>query len=218
MTPVMMLSDGFIANGSEPWLIPSMTDYPHINPPIVTEVPEGGYMPYKRDEKRLARGWALPGTVGLEHRIGGLEKDAVKGSVSHDPVNHQKMVDLRAAKVARVADFVPEQTVYGDKQGELLVVGWGGTYGHLRTAVDELRAQGKSVSHCHFEMINPLPKNTKKILEKYKKIVVCELNMGQFADYLRVNFQEFKYEQLNKTQGLPFTVAELTDKFNSLLK
>lgn len=218
MTPVLMLSDGFIANGSEPWRIPSMADYPSIVPPMVTEVPDGGYLPYKRDEKRLARGWALPGTVGLEHRVGGLEKDFLKGSVSHDPENHQRMVNIRAEKVARVADFVAEQSVYGDKKGELLVVGWGGTYGHLRTAVDAARAQGKSVSHCHFEMINPLPKGVKKIFEGFKKIVVCELNMGQFADYLKVNFQEFRYEQFNKTQGLPFTVEELTEKFDSLLK
>lgn len=218
MTPVLLLTDGFIANGSEPWLIPQMADYPQIIPPMVTEVPDAGYSPYKRDEKRLARGWALPGTVGLEHRIGGLEKDNVSGAVSHNPANHQKMVNLRAQKVALVAEFVPEQTVYGDKKGDLLVVGWGGTYGHLRTAVDALRAEGKSVSHCHFEMINPLPKGVKKIFEGFKKIVVCELNMGQFADYLKVNFQEFKYEQMNKTQGLPFTVVELSDKFNALLK
>lgn len=217
MTPVLLLTDGFIANGTEPWRIPSMSDMPTITPPMVTEVPEGGYFPYKRDEKRLARSWALPGTVGLEHRVGGLEKDYLKGSVSHDPLNHQRMVEARAAKVARVADFVPEQEVYGDKKGELLVVGWGGTFGNLRTTVDELRGQGKSVSHCHFQMINPLPHGVDKIFKNFKKIVVCELNMGQFANYLRMNFPQFEYLQFNKVQGLPFTTVELSEKFNELL-
>ena len=218
MTPVILLSDGFIANGSQPWKIPSMSEFPQIVPPIVTERPEGGYMPYARDEKRLARSWALPGTKGLEHRVGGLEKDFLKGSVSHDPTNHQRMVDIRAAKVARIADFIPQQEVLGNPEGgELLVIGWGGTYGHLLTAVEEMRAAGKDVTLCHFNYINPLPKNTREILGKYKKLVVCELNMGQFANYLRMNFQEFEYRQFNKTQGLPFTVVELKEKFEELL-
>lgn len=217
MTPVILLSDGYIANGSEAWRVPSMSDFPEINPPIVTEKPEGGFLPYKRDELRLARSWALPGSPGCEHRLGGLEKQDGKGCISHDPLNHQKMVDMRAAKVARVADFIPEQEVYGDKSGDLLVVGWGGTYGQLRTAVDAMRAEGKSVSHCHFSYINPLPKGVEKIFSKFKKIVVCELNMGQFANYLRINFQQFDYLQYNKVQGLPFTVTELTDHFQGLL-
>lgn len=217
MTPVILLTDGFIANGSEPWKIPSMSDFPGIKPPIIQECPDGGYLPYKRDEARLARTWALPGTPGLEHRVGGLEKDFFKGSVSHDPVNHQKMVDIRAAKVARVAEFIPKQEVFGDKKGGLLVVGWGGTFGHLRSAVEVMRAEGKSVSHCHFSFISPLPKETEEIFERYDKIVVCELNMGQFCNYLRVNLQKFNYHQFNKVQGLPFTVSELTDKFNELL-
>lgn len=217
MTPVILLSDGYIANGSEAWRIPSMSDFPEINPPIVTEKPEGGFLPYKRDELRLARSWALPGSPGCEHRLGGLEKQDGKGCISHDPLNHQKMVDMRAAKVARVADYIPEQEVYGDKSGDLLVVGWGGTYGQLRTAVDAMRAEGKSVSHCHFSYINPLPKGVEKIFSKFKKIVVCELNMGQFANYLRMNFQQYDYLQYNKVQGLPFTVTELTDHFQELL-
>lgn len=218
MTPVMLLTDGFIANGSEPWRIPSMSDYPSITPPIVESAPEGGYMPYARDDKRLARSWALPGTKGLEHRIGGLEKDYVKGSVSHDPVNHQRMVEARAAKVARVADFIPDQEVFGSTDGgELLVVGWGGTWGHLYSAVEDLRKEGQDVSLCHFNYINPLPKNTKEVFSKFKKIVVCELNMGQFADYLRTQHQEFTYNQYNKVQGLPFTIIELKAKFLELL-
>ncbi len=217
MTPVVLLTDGYIANGTEPWKIPSMKDFPAINPPIVPEGTEG-YMPYARDEKRLARSWAFPGKKGLEHRVGGLEKDFIKGSVSHDPINHQKMTDIRAAKVERVKEFIPEQDVFGDKEGDLLVIGWGGTYGHLLTAVQKIREEGKSVSLCHFNYINPLPKNVKEIFGHYKKILVCELNMGQFANYLRMNFQEFNYNQFNKVQGLPFTVVELVDKFNKVLE
>ena len=216
MTPVVLLTDGFIANGSEPWRIPSMKDYPTITPPIVETAPEGGFMPYVRNEK-LARGWAFPGKTGLEHRVGGLEKDAVKGSISHDPANHQKMTYLRAEKVKKVADYIPEQSVYGDAEGELLVVGWGGTRGHLQNAVDQLREEGKSVSLCHFNYINPLPKGVKEIFAKFKKIIVCELNEGQFANYLRQQFQEFQYEQFNKVEGQPFTIVELKEKFETLL-
>lgn len=217
MTPVILLTDGYIANGSEPWLIPSMKDYPEINPPLV---PDGttNYLPYERDAERLARRWAIPGQKGLEHRVGGLEKDFLKGTVSHDPLNHQRMTNIRAEKVARVQNFIPDQEVYGDKEGELLVVSWGGTYGHTFTAVQELRKQGKSVSLCHLHYINPLPKNIRDIFKRYKKIIVCELNMGQMADYLRINFQEFTYLQYNKVQGLPFTVVELIEKFNQTLE
>ncbi len=217
MTPVILLTDGYIANGSEPWRIPSMKDFPTITPPMVTEKPEGGYSPYNRCEEKLARGWALPGTLGLEHRIGGLEKDFYTGAVSHDAANHQKMVDVRAAKVAKVAEFMDEVELYGDASGDLLVVGWGGTFGHLRTAVDVMREEGKKVSHCHFDLINPLPRGTREALAGFKKIIVCELNMGQFAGYLRMNCPEFDYAQYNKVQGLPFTIEELTDKFNTLL-
>ena len=216
MTPVVLLTDGFIANGSEPWRIPSMSNYPTIVPPIVEEAPEGGFMPYVRNEK-LARGWAFPGKTGLEHRVGGLEKDAVKGSISHDPANHQKMTHLRAEKVARVADYIPAQTVYGDAEGDLLVVGWGGTRGHLQNAVDQLREEGHSVSLCHFNYINPLPKGVAEIFSKFRKIVVCELNEGQFAGYLRQQFQQFHYHQFNKTEGQPFTIVELKEKFHTLI-
>ena len=217
MTPVLMLSDGFIANGSEPWRIPSMSDYPKITPPIVTRAPEGGFQPYARDEKRLARMWALPGTKGVEHRVGGLEKHALTGAVSHDPDNHQRMVEARAAKVARVQDFIPKQEVVGEKKGDLLVVGWGGTYGHLLTAVTEMQNEGHKVSLCHFNFINPLPRNVRDIFARFRKIVVCELNTGQFANYLRMNFQEFEYLQYNKVQGLPFTVTELRQEFERIL-
>ncbi len=216
MTPVILLTDGFIANGSEPWRIPSMKDYPAIVPPIVDKAPEGGFMPYVRNEK-LARGWAFPGKVGLEHRVGGLEKDSVKGSISHDPANHQKMVNTRAAKVAKVVEDIPDQTVLGPQEGELLVVGWGGTRGNLQSAVMQMQEEGKSVSLCHFNYINPLPRNVREIFARFKRIVVCELNEGQFAGYLRQHFQEFHYDQYNKCEGLPFTVVELKEKFHTLL-
>ncbi|MDR1130352.1 MAG: 2-oxoacid:acceptor oxidoreductase subunit alpha [Prevotellaceae bacterium] len=216
MTPVILLSDGFIANGSEPWLIPSTADFPDIKPPTV---PEGtaGYMPYARDAERLARFWAIPGTPGLEHRIGGLEKDSLKGSPSTDPQNHQLMVDTRAAKVARVADFIPEQEIIGNSEGNLLVVGWGGTFGHLYTAVSQMQAEGKDLSLAHFNHICPLPKNTESIFGKFRNIIVCELNSGQFANYLRMKYPHTVFQQYNKVQGLPFTVIELVEKFNSLL-
>ena len=215
MTPVILLTDGFIANGSEPWRIPSMSDYPEIVPPIV-ETCEGDFMPYARGEN-LARGWAFPGKAGLEHRIGGLEKHALKGCISYEPSNHQQMVNVRAEKVARIADELPRQTVEGDESGRLLVVGWGGTKGHLQSAVQQLRAEGKSVSLCHFNYINPLPKGVAEIFGRFDRIVVCELNEGQFAAYLRQNFPQFAFEQYDKCEGLPFTVAELKQKFNGLL-
>lgn len=215
MTPVILLTDGFIANGSEPWRIPSMQDYPAIVPPII-EGCEGDFMPYERDE-RLVRRWAFPGKKGLEHRIGGLEKHALKGCISYEPANHSLMVATRAAKVARIADDIPAQEVMGNTEGDLLVVGWGGTKGHLQSAVAQLRNEGKSVSLCHFNYINPLPKGVAEIFGRFKRIVVCELNEGQFAAYLRQNFRQFAFEQYNKCEGQPFTVAELTEKFNTLL-
>lgn len=219
MTPVILLSDGFIANGSQPWKIPSMSGYPEIVPPIVTKLDddETQYMPYKRNPETLARRWAFPGTEGLEHRIGGLEKDKLKGSVSHDPANHQFMVNARAEKVARVVNCIPDQTVIGPDQADLLVIGWGGTRGNLQTAVEDLQAEGKSIALCHFNYINPLPRNVRDILGRYRNLVVCELNGGQFAGYLRQNFQEFTFEQYNKCEGLPFTVVELKNKFNEIL-
>ncbi|MBQ8543646.1 MAG: 2-oxoacid:acceptor oxidoreductase subunit alpha [Alistipes sp.] len=215
MTPVILLTDGFIANGSEPWRIPSMADYPAICPPIVEKC-EGDFMPYARNEK-LARGWAFPGKEGLEHRIGGLEKDHLKGSISYDPANHQEMTRTRAAKVALVADELPTPEVMGEKDADVLVIGWGGTRGHLQTAVSELQQEGKSISLLHFNYLNPMPHGVEELLKGHKKIVVCELNEGQFASYLRQQFQQFTFEQYNKTEGQPFTIVELKDKFNSLL-
>lgn len=215
MTPVILLTDGFIANGSEPWRIPSMADYPAICPPIVEKC-EGDFMPYARNEK-LARGWAFPGKEGLEHRIGGLEKDCLKGTISYDPANHQEMTRTRAAKVAKVADELPTPEVMGEKDADVLVIGWGGTRGHLQTAVSELQAEGKSISLLHFNYLNPMPHGVEELLKGHKRIVVCELNEGQFASYLRQMFQQFTFDQYNKTEGQPFTIVELKDKFNSLL-
>mgnify|MGYP006283382567 CR=1 FL=1 len=217
MTPVILLTDGFIANGAEPWKIPNMKDYPEIHPPIVRSG-EKDWQPYARDTERLARTWAFPGEAGLEHRIGGLEKDELKGSVSHDPLNHEKMVHLRAEKVQRVEEFIPELEVEGDQEGDLLVVGWGGTYGHLVTALKDIRQKGHKVGLAHFNYIKPLPKNVKQVFEKYKKVVVCELNLGQFADYLEINYPEFDYHKYNKVQGLPFTTLELEKHFEKLLE
>ncbi len=218
MTPVLLLTDGFIANGSEPWCIPSMADYPAIKPPIIRELQGSQYFCYDRDPEAGARTWAIPGTPGLEHRIGGLEKDKRIGCVSHDPTNHHTMTELRAAKIARVASFIPTQEITtGDPEGDLLVVGWGGTRGHLQGAVEKLRAEGKRVSHCHFNWINPLPHGVEQIFSRFRQIVVCELNMGQFAGYLRMNFPQFAYLQYNKVQGLPFTIDELAAHFNSLI-
>lgn len=217
MTPVILLTDGFLANGAQPWLIPSMAKLPEIK---VRKAKEGDeYHPYARDPETLARTWAVPGTKGLEHRIGGLEKMNITGNISYVPENHQVMTDLRAEKVARIANYIPEQEIYGNKDGgELLVVGWGGTYGHLFSAVRELRKEGKDVSLAHFNYINPLPKNTGEVLSKFKRILVCELNLGQFASYLRSQYPEYTYEQYNKVAGLPFTVVEIKEKINGLMK
>ena len=216
MMPVMLLTEGFLGNGSEPWRIPSMKDYPEINPPILEKPDEVPFWPFKRDEERPARRWALPGTVGLEHRVGGLEKNN-NGTVSSDPIVHERMVNERAEKVARLANYIPDQTVIGDESGEVLIVGWGGTYGHLYTALKELHEQGKSVSLAHFDYIFPLPKNTAEVFSKFKKIIVCELNSGQFANYLRACHQQFQYHQHNKVQGQPFTVSEIVDAVNAIL-
>lgn len=216
MMPVLLLTEGFIGNGSEPWRIPSMKDYPEIKPPIITEAEEVPFWPYKRDELRMARRWALPGTIGTEHRVGGLEKNN-NGAISSDPLVHERMVKERAEKVARMANFIPEQAVIGEEKGDVLIVGWGGTFGHLYTAVKELHEEGKNVSLAHFDYIFPLPKNTADVFKNFKKIIVCELNSGQFAAYLRDKFPQYSYLQYNKIQGQPFIVKEIVDAVNAIL-
>jgi len=217
LTPVILLTDGFLANGSEPWKIINMNDLPEIKVPKAAEGTVN-YKPYKRDAEKLVRQWAIPGMKGMEHRLGSLEKMDVTGTVSYVPENHQKMTEIREAKINRIANYIPQQEVIGDTTGELLVVGWGGTLGHLKTAVTELREEGKRVSLCHFNYINPLPLNVDEIFSKFKKIVVAEINLGQMANYLRIKHQKYNYLQYNKIQGLPFTITELKEHFITLLE
>lgn len=217
MVPVIMLSDGYLANGAELWKVPSMEELPEIDPPMVEDNDEN-YQPYLRDPEKLSRFWALPGQKGLRHRIGGLEKENITGLVSHGPLNHERMVKLREEKVQRVANYIPELNVIGEDSGELLVVGWGGTYGALVSAVNDLQADGKKISLAQFNYIKPLPRNTKKIFESFRKIIVVEMNTGQFAFYLRSLYQEFDFMQYNKIQGLPFMISELKEKFNQILE
>ncbi len=214
MMPVLLLTEGFIANGTEPWKIPAMKDYPEINPPIITEC-EGKFKPFERDEVRYARKWALPGTLGLEHRVGGLEKNPA-GAVSSDPLVHEEMVARRAEKVRRLANFLPEQKILGDQEGDVLMVSWGGTFGHMYTAMKELKDQGYNVGLAHFDYIFPLPKNTAEVFSKFKKIIVCELNSGQFANYLRAQHPDFKYLQYNKVQGQPFIVVDIVNAVKAI--
>ena len=217
MTPVMLLSEGFLGNGSEPWLIPSMADYPEIKPPYATQLPEDGkFKPFMRDPETLVRKWAVPGQKGFEHRVGGLEKNH-NGVISSDPQVHEMMVAERAEKVARIANDIPELQVDGAAEGKLLVVGWGGTYGHILSAITEARAQGMTVSFAHFDYINPLPKNTEAVFSGFEKILVCELNSGQFANYLRGLFPQFTFEKCNKVQGQPFLVGEIVSAIKKSL-
>ena len=217
MTPVILLTDGYLGNGSQLFRIPKVADMPEINPPIA-DANDPDYKPYRRHPVTLARKWALPGTEGLRHRIGGLEKEDIYGNVSGDPLNHQKMVDLREAKIQKVADFIPEQDVTGAQEGDILLVSWGGTHGPVSEAVEELHEEGKSVGHAHFHYIMPLPKNTEEIFKRFKKILVCELNSGQFVNYLRMTLPQFQYGKYNKVQGLPFTVSELVTAINSTME
>lgn len=218
MTPVILLTDGFLGNGTQPWKIPDMDDFPVIVPPIVDESMKDEWTPYLRDSEKLSRLWASPGMSGFAHRIGGLEKDYTTGAVSHDPENHQVMSDVRKAKIEKIANYIPELEIIGNEDADLLIMGWGGTFGHLYTAYEELTNEGHSVALAHFNYINPLPKNTLEILDKFDKKIVCELNMGQFVNYLRSNFEHMSFRQFNKLEGLPFTVKELKENFIKILE
>jgi 2-oxoglutarate ferredoxin oxidoreductase subunit alpha len=215
MTPVMVLTDGYLGNGSEPWMIPQMKDLPDIAPSFHTDAKT--FLPYKRDEKTLSRPWAIPGTPGLEHRIGGLEKAHETGNVSYDPANHEKMVRLRAEKVERIADDIPLAEVEGDEKGDLLVVGWGGTYGAIRSAVTIARKKGLSVSHLHIRHVHPLPKNVGEILYNFKHVLVPEINLGQLIKVLRDKYL-VPAVGLNKVRGLPFKSTEIEQKIEDMLK
>jgi len=216
MTPVILLTDGYIANGSEPWKIKSVKDMPPINTRIIDRHSDSWH-PYDRDNETLARNWAIPGTPGLEHRLGGLEKDQVTGNVSYVPENHEYMTNVRAEKVKRVENNIPELEVEYSEEGDLLVVGWGGTYGSLHSAVRKLASKGHKIGHAHFNYINPLPRNTEEVLGRFKKIVVCELNKGQLSMVLKSRFREPDYVQYNKVMGLPFSVTDLVEKFTNLI-
>lgn len=217
MTPVILLTDGYIANGSAPWKIKTVADMPEIKSNIVKEANDNWH-PYDRNEDTLARNWAIPGTPGLEHRVGGLEKDRVSGNVSYVPENHEYMTKIRAEKIKRVQNYIPEIKAEFADTGDLLVVGWGGTYGTLYSAVKQLHEDGyENIGLLHFNYINPLPKNTEDVLKRFKKIIVCELNTGQFAKVLKINFNGFDFLQFNKIQGLPFGNNELIEKFKQLV-
>lgn len=217
MTPVILLTDGFIANGAEPWRIKNTEELPSIKPVKVDVNAREAWKPYLRDLDKLSRQWAVPGIKGFEHRIGGLEKQDVSGNISYEPLNHENMVKVRAEKVKRVANFIPELKVEGAEQGDLLIVGWGGTFGNLYTSFNEVKKSNSKVAFAHFNYINPLPKNTAEVFARYKKIVVCELNLGQFVKILRSEMPQFNYIQYNKVQGLPFLKSELVEEFERIL-
>jgi 2-oxoglutarate ferredoxin oxidoreductase subunit alpha len=221
MTPVLLLTDGYIANGAEPWRIPSPDDLPrikvvHPTEPNSRDNGEAHFLPYKRDS-RLVRQWAVPGTAGLEHRIGGLEKQDVTGNVSYDPANHEHMINTRAQKIANIAQDIPLLEVEGPQEGDLLVLGWGGTYGAIKTAVERAQRKGHAVAQAHFRYLNPMPRNTGEVLRRFKKVLVPELNRGQLRLLLRADFL-VDAVGLNKIQGKPFLVSEIEAKIEEMLR
>ena len=216
MTPVVLMTDAFVANGSSAWRLPDLADYPSINPPYVTPEMKGQYTPYQRNPETGVRYWAIPGQEGYMHILGGLEKDSNTGAISTDPENHDLMCRLRADKVAKIP--VPDVEVQGCvDDADLLIVGFGGTYGHLYSAMEEMNRAGKKVALAHFTYLNPLPKNTAGVLRKYKKVVVAEQNLGQFAGYLRMKVDGFVPYQYNVVKGQPFVVSELVEAFTDIL-
>ena len=215
MTPVILLTDAFIGNGSSLWKMPKLAELPEIHPHIAGAAQQEGFNSTKRDEDSLVRYWAFPGMDGFMHRNGGLEKDYLKASISTDGANHARMVNMRAEKVAKIADCIPALQVEGDASAETLVIGWGSTHGHLLSAVTALNAEGHKTALAHFNYINPLPKNTAEVIGNYKNVVVCELNSGQFATYLRSQVPG-EYIQYNKIEAQPFTVGELVSFIKSI--
>jgi 2-oxoglutarate ferredoxin oxidoreductase subunit alpha len=214
MTPVMVLSDGYLANGTEPWKIPDVSELPVFKPTFATD--PATYLPYKRDEKTLARMWAVPGTPGLEHRIGGIEKQDGTGNISYDSKNHEHMVKLRAEKIARIADSIPDATVNGPTEGDVLVVAWGSTYGAITAAVRAQQERGRKVAHMHLRHINPFPKNIGAVMKRYKKVIVPEMNLGQLCMLLRARFLVDAIA-VNKVEGKPFTQAEIERHIEEVL-
>lgn len=221
MTPVILLTDSFIANGSAAWRIPDyINDFPDIKPNYVSNYHgEAVWKPYRRNKETFVRYWATPGMEGFAHRIGGLEKDYDTSAISTDPKNHQKMVETRQAKIDKIADFIPEVEVKGDKDdADLLIVGWGGTSGHLHEVMDTMRRNGQKVALAHFRFINPLPKNTADVLKRYPKVVVAEQNKGQFANYLRSKIDDFTPYRFNRVKGQPFIVSRLVEEFTHIIE
>ncbi|MCC8153446.1 MAG: 2-oxoacid:acceptor oxidoreductase subunit alpha [Tannerellaceae bacterium] len=219
MTPVILLTDSFIANGSSAWRIPDVENYPEIVPNYVTNYKgEAPWKPYRRNLENLARYWAVPGMEGFAHRIGGLEKDYDTSAISTEPINHQKMVETRQEKIDRIANYIPDVEVVGDQDAELLIVGWGGTYGHLYEAMETMHENGKKVAFAHFRFINPLPKNAEEVLTRFKKVVVAEQNKGQFATFLRSKIPGFNPYQFNRVKGQPFIVGRLVEEFTKILE
>ena len=214
MVPVIVLSDGYLANGAEPWRIPNLSEIPQIPVHFVTD-PQG-FLPYKRDPQTLARPWAIPGTPGLEHRVGGLEKQDVTGNVNYEPLNHEKMVRLRAAKVEAIGQDVPDVVPAGDPDGDLLIIGWGSTYGAITAALKAQRAAGRRIGHVHLRYLNPLPRNLEQVMERYSKLLIPEMNMGQLSMILRAKYL-VDAEGYNKIQGQPFKQAELEAKIEEVL-
>jgi 2-oxoglutarate ferredoxin oxidoreductase subunit alpha len=214
MVPVIILSDGYLANGAEPWRIPSVDEIPGI--PVQFAKDPVGFLPYKRNPDTLARPWAVPGTRDLEHRIGGLEKQDVTGNVNYEPLNHENMVRIRAAKVAAIVQDIPDVVPVGDREGDLLIVAWGSTHGAITAAINAQRAEGRKIGHVHLRHLNPLPANLGEVLKRYKKILVPELNMGQLLWVLRAKFLVDAIG-LNKIQGRPFKQAELEQKIEEIL-
>ena len=216
MTPVVLLTDGYVANGSGAWKLPKLAEFPAIKPPYVNEAMKGHYAPYLRNAETGVRYWAIPGQEGFMHILGGLEKDSWTGAISTDPENHNLMCHLRAEKVAKIP--VPDVQVEGHvNDADLLIVGFGGTYGHLRSAMETLIQQGQKVALAHFSYLNPLPKNTPYVLKRYKKVVVAEQNLGQFAAYLRMKVDNFTPYQYNEVKGQPFVVSELVKAFTEII-
>ena len=213
MLPVIYLSDGYLGNGAEPWRLPTMEELPKFEVKFATE--GDGFLPYNRDPETLARAWAIPGTPGLEHRIGGLEKEDITGNVSYDPENHMHMVLTRAEKVARIADDIPDIEVFGEPEGRLLVVGWGSTYGAITSAVEEMQHRGKSVSSIHLRYLNPFPSNLGELLGRFDRVLVPELNLGQLAMLLRSRYL-VPAVSFAKVKGKPFKISELTERIEQL--
>jgi len=214
MTPVFFLSDGYLGNGSEPWRIPRVDDLPKIK--VEFQTSQAGFLPYSRDPETLARPWAVPGTPGLEHRIGGLEKEDGSGNVSYDPMNHDHMVRLRAEKIERMVADIPELVPFGKSSGRVLVVGWGGTHGAITSAVDQLQRRGVPVSSVHLRYLNPLPRNLEVLLKAFDRVLVPELNLGQLRLLLRARYL-VDAVGLNKIQGKPFRVSEIVKAIEALL-